>query len=309
VTLVRKVGKWSLGVLLALSLLLALGVRRDLPPAELEPRFATPPSQFIEVDGMRVHYRDRGNGPAIVLLHGSSSSLFTWEGWTAALSPEYRVVSLDLPGHGLTGPDPLERYSLAEMAELVDHFAAAVHLEHFSLAGNSMGGGVAWHYALAHPEKVDKLILVDPYVYPQSPPSMQRLFTVPVVGALARWVTPRFAVARSVRQVYGDPARVTDDRIDLYDAMLLREGNRGATRHRLLTRRDDGMTGRLGEIHAPTLVLWGTLDRWISPENGPRLVHDIPGAKLVTLDGLGHVPMEEDPARSVAPVITFLRGE
>jgi pimeloyl-ACP methyl ester carboxylesterase len=302
----RTFGKWLLRILLAIAVLLALGVRRDRPAAELEARYASPPSRFIAVDGMRVHYRDRGAGPAIVLLHGSSSSLFTWEGWADALSPEHRVVSLDLPGHGLTGPDPAGRYSLSDMAAFVDHFASALGLEHFSLAGNSMGGGVAWHYALAHPEKLDRLILVDAYAYPQPPPAMMKLFTVPVVGRLATWITPRFAVARSVRDVYGDPSRVTDEGIDRYYELLLREGNREATRERLSGRHDDGLTARLGEIHVPTLILWGSLDRWILPPNGERLAHDLPGARLVTLDGLGHVPMEEDPARSVAPVVAFL---
>lgn len=303
----RKVGKWLLRVLLGLALLLALGIRFDRAPAELEAKYAAPPSKFLAVDGMRVHYRDRGAGPAVVLLHGSSSSLFTWEGWAEALSAEHRVVSLDLPGHGLTGPDPQGRYSFVEQAEFLDHFVAALGLDHFSLAGNSMGGGVAWHYALAHPEKLDRLVLVDAYAYPQTPPAMMRLFTVPVVGRLATWITPRFAVARSVRDVYGDPSRVTDEGIDRYHELLLREGNREATRVRLSTRHDDGLTARLGEIHAPTLILWGSLDRWILPPNGERLARDIPGAKLVTLDGLGHVPMEEDPARSVAPVVAFLR--
>ena len=168
---------------------------------------------------------------------------------------------MEIPGHGLTGPDPEGRYSLSEMAAFVDHF---------SLAGNSMGGGVAWHYALAHPEKLDKLILVDAYAYPQPPPAMMKLFTVPVVGRLATWITPRFAVARSVRDVYGDPSRVTDEGIDRYYELLLREGNREATRERLSTRHDDGLTARLGEIHVPTLILWGTLDRWILPVNQRR---------------------------------------
>jgi pimeloyl-ACP methyl ester carboxylesterase len=177
---------------------------------------------------------------------------------------------MEIPGHGLTGPDPEGRYSLSEMAAFVDHFASALGLDHFSLAGNSMGGGVAWHYALAHPEKLDKLILVDAYAYPQPPPAMMKLFTVPVVGRLATWITPRFAVARSVRDVYGDPSRVTDEGIDRYYELLLREGNREATRERLSTRHDDGLTARLGEIHVPTLILWGTLDRWILPVNQRR---------------------------------------
>src|SRR5271167_4264795 len=119
-----KLWKWLLGVLAVLVILVALGIRSDLPAAEVEARYATAPSQFITVDGLRVHYRDRGAGPAVVLLHGSNASLFTWEGWVAALSPEHRVITLDLPGHGLTGPDPEGRYSPSEMAELVDHFTA-----------------------------------------------------------------------------------------------------------------------------------------------------------------------------------------
>ena len=205
------------------------------------------------------------------------------------------------------GPDPAARYALGELAETVDHFVVTLGLDHFSLGGNSMGGGVAWHYALAHPDKVDRLVLVDAYAYPQPPPAMMKLFTLPVVGHVATWVTPRFAVERSVRDVYGDPSRVTEAGVDRYHELLLREGNREATRQRLSTRRDDGLTARLGELRAPTLILWGTLDRWILPQNGERLARDIPGAKLVMLDGLGHVPMEEDPARSVAPVVVFLR--
>jgi len=182
---VRTLAKWLIGVLAAFGLLVALGVSPDRLAAEVEARYATPPSQFVTVDGLRVHYRDRGAGPAIVLLHGSHSSLFTWEGWAAALSPEHRVISLDLPGHGLTGPDPQGRYSIAEMADFLDRFLAAIKVERFSLAGNSMGGGVAWHYALAHPDRVDRLILVDAYAYPQPLPGMLRLFTLPLVGSRA----------------------------------------------------------------------------------------------------------------------------
>jgi pimeloyl-ACP methyl ester carboxylesterase len=303
----RKLARWLVGLLLLSLVLLLLGVRRDLPAAEVEARYAVAPSQFISVDGMRVHYRDRGTGPAVVLLHGSNSSLFTWEGWVAALSPEHRVITLDLPGHGLTGPHPEARYSFADMAEFVDHFVAALRLERFSLAGNSMGGAVAWHYALRHPEKLDKLILIDAYAYPQPAPAMLKLFALPGVGQVTRWVSPRFAVAKTVRDVYGDPSRVTDDGIERYYELLLRDGNREATRLRLSGGGDDGLSARLPEIPTPTLILWGTRDRWIAPANGDRLAHDIPGARLITFDGLGHMPMEEDPQRTVAPVLTFLR--
>jgi pimeloyl-ACP methyl ester carboxylesterase len=298
----------SLAFLLGLSALAALlGVRREIPAATAEARYASPASRFIAVDGMRVHYRDRGAGPALVLLHGSNSSLHTWEGWVSALSPGHRVVTLDLPGHGLTGPHPEGRYTAAGMAEFVDHFVAALKLDRFSIGGNSMGGDVAWHYALEHPERVERLVLVDPYVFPQAPAGVLRLFALPFIGRLSSWITPRFLVARALRDVYGDPARVSDAVIDRHYALLLREGNRDASRRRFSEPRDDGLTARLHELRMPALILWGSLDRWISPLNGERLVREIPGARLVTLEGLGHVPMEEDPARSVAPVLVFLR--
>jgi pimeloyl-ACP methyl ester carboxylesterase len=288
-------------------LLLVLGFHADRSASELEARYATPPSRFVEVDGLRVHYRDRGSGPALVLLHGSNSSLFTWEGWVERLAPTHRVITLDLPGHGLTGPDPRERYSAAEMAEVVDAFASKLGLDRFAIGGNSMGGSVAWHYALAHPERVDKLILVDagglPHREPR-PPAL-RVASLPILGRLVRWETPRFAVAASVRDVYGDRAKVTDDIIDRYYALLLRDGNREATRERL-QRKDDSLSARIGEIQAPTLILWGTEDRWIWPKYGEQFRDRIPGAKLVKLPGLGHIPMEEDPAASVAPVLAFL---
>ena len=222
----RRIARWSIriaaAVAVVLAVVVALGLRCDRSARDVEARHATPPSRFVDVDGLRIHYRDRGKGPAIVLVHGSGSSLFTWEGWAAALAGEHRVVSLDLPGHGLTGPDPRNRYNMEAMAEVVSRFATAVGLAHFSVAGNSLGGGVAWHLALAHPEQVDKLILVDALAYPQKPPLVMRLFGTPVIGRITRWVTPRFAVAKSLHDVYGEPSRVTDARIDDYYDLLLR---------------------------------------------------------------------------------------
>ena len=300
--------KWTSGVLAVLVLIVLSGVRCDRSPAEVEARRATPPSRFVDVDGMRVHYRDRGSGPAIVLLHGSNASLFTWEGWAAELARDHRVVTLDLPGHGLTGPDPRARYRYVEMAAFVDDFVTTLGLPRFTLGGNSMGGGVAWRYAILHPDKVERLILVDSAGLPREEPKPFgfRMFSMPGVGRLVRWVSPRFLVAKSLRDAYGDPSRVSDDEVALYDDMLLRAGNREATRRRFGDEGDAELRGRLGEIRAPTLILWGGRDRFILPKYGERFHAAIAGSQLVVLDGLGHLPMEEDPARSVAEVRRFL---
>lgn len=303
-----KLNRIGGGALLALGVLLLSGVRCDRAPAEVEGRLATPPSRFVEVDGLRVHYRDRGRGPAIVLLHGSNASLFTWEGWVADLARDHRVVTLDLPGHGLTGPDPRGRYRPAEMAALVDRFVEKLGIDRFTLGGNSMGGGVAWRYAILHPVKVERLVLVDSLGLPseEPPPFAFRLFTTPVVGRLVRWISPRPLVAASVRDAYGEPGRVTEALIDRYDDVFLRAGNREATRRRFVAGNDDGLVARLGEVAAPTLILWGSRDRWILPKYGPRFQAAIAGSRLVVLDGLGHVPMEEAPERTVAELRRFL---
>jgi pimeloyl-ACP methyl ester carboxylesterase len=194
------------------------------------------------------------------------------------------------------------------MAGFVDRFAATLGVSRFTVGGNSMGGGVAWRYALLHPDKVERLILVDSAGQPreESPPFVFRLFTTPVIGHLVRWISPRFLVARSLRDTYGDPSRVSESGIDLYDDLLLRAGNREATRRRFVAGESDGLVARLGEIHARTLILWGSRDRWILPKYAERFHAAIGGSQLVMLDGLGHVPMEEDPARTVAEVRRFL---
>jgi pimeloyl-ACP methyl ester carboxylesterase len=305
----KRVARWAGGGLLLLVVaVLAFGVRCDRPAAEVEARWAQPPSKFLEVDGLRVHYRDRGNGPAIVLLHGSNSSLFTWEGWAADLQRDHRVITLDLPGHGLTGPDPRSRYSPVEMAGVVDAFVAALGVPRFTLVGNSMGGGVAWRYTILHPDKVERLILVDAHGLPREepPPFAFRLFSSPL-GFLMKWISPHFLIAQSARDARGDPATVTNAQIDLYEDILLRAGNREATLRRFRGNDDGGLVARLGEIRVPTLILWGSRDKWILPKYAERFHAAIPGSRLVMLDGLGHVPMEEDPARSLAPVREFLR--
>ena len=308
----RAMWRWirrGLGLLLLIVVAGTLAmIRFDRPAAEVAARWATPPSQFVEVDGMRVHVRDRGAGPALVLVHGSNSALFTWEGWAAELAGKRRVIALDLPGHGLTGPHPQGRYSAKDMAEFLDHVMTELGVDRFSLAGNSMGGHVALVYALAHPERVDKLILVDAAGLPREEPRplVLRVAAWPILGPISTVVTPRFIVATSVREVYGDPGKVTDELIDRYYDLLLREGNRRATRIRLSMPDDTAAARRLGELRLPVLILWGARDRWILPKYGERLRDAIPGARLVVFGELGHVPMEEDPVATARAVSAFL---
>ena len=287
----------------------------DQPVDELKVRWARPPSRFIEINGMQVHYRDEGphDDPApIVLLHGTSSSLHTWDGWTQALRGNRRVIRFDLPGFGLTGPNRQNDYSTETYVLFVRSVLDKLGVQRFVLAGHSWGGQVAWSTVAAMPDRVSALVLVDASGYPpeslttkQSIPLGFRIAATPGLRLLAEYTLPRGVIEDSVRSVYGDPSKVTPELVDLYAAMARREGNRKALGRRI----EQGYTGNvalLKDIKVTTLVLWGGKDRLTPMEFAQRFARDIPGAKLVVFDDLGHVPHEEDPARTVAEVKRFL---
>ncbi|MBI2748145.1 MAG: alpha/beta fold hydrolase [Burkholderiales bacterium] len=283
----------------------------DRSVAQLSARWAPPPSQFIAVNGMQVHLRDEGlrNDPVpIVLLHGTSASLHTWDGWVEALKDQRRVIRFDLPAFGLTGPDPHDDYSIAAYVRLVAGVVDALGVQRFVLAGNSLGGQIAWGAALAMPKRVQQLVLVDAGGYafvPTSVPIGFRIARTPVLRDLMTHVLPRGTVNSSVRNVYGDPGKVTRELVDRYYELTLRARNRQALAHRM-DQRMSGDSASIRQLKLPTLILWGGQDRLIPPDNAKRFAADIAGARLVMFDALGHVPHEEDPAATVAAVKAFL---
>ncbi len=306
-----------LGALLALLLVVvgvgvALTWAPDRPLDALVARWAPPPSQFVEVKGMKVHLRDEGprDDPApIVLLHGTSASLHTWEGWATALRPTRRVIRFDLPGFGLTGPSPDGVYAIESYVAFVVAVLDHLHVQRCVIGGNSFGGHVSLAVTLAHPARVTRLILVDAAGYPSEVKSMPlgfRLARTPVLNRLASVSLPRRLIESSLRNVYGDPAKVTPELVDLYFALAVRAGNRKALVARFEQAPSGPLAARFGEIRVPTLVLWGGRDRLIPPSHGARFEKDIAGSKLVTFDDLGHVPQEEGPDRTVSAVQAFL---
>lgn len=284
----------------------------DRPVSALQAKWAPPPSTFLDVKGLQVHLRDEGprDDPApIILLHGTSASLHTWDGWTAALSSKRRVIRFDLPGFGLTGPSTDGVYSIERYVDTVVAVADALAVPRFVINGNSLGGYVAWATALAHPQRVEGLILVDAAGYPvqaQSVPLAFRIARTPGLNRLMRDVLPRSLVEKSLQDVYGDPAKVTPALVDRYFDLATRAGNRAALVARFEQTQPGTMSDRIREITAPTLILWGGRDRLIPPALGDRFAADIRGSTIVVFDTLGHVPHEEDPAATVAGVLRFL---
>jgi pimeloyl-ACP methyl ester carboxylesterase len=285
----------------------------DIPRRLLEAKYAGAPSQFVVLkDGARVHYRDRGpaDAPVLVLLHGSNSSLFDWEPWSKILSDKFRVVSVDLPGHGLTGAVANGDYSEQGMTIFVKEFADKLGLRRFALAGNSMGGGVAARFAELYPSRVTRLILVDA-VGMQSRfgdriPLAFHLARVPVVNRLLLHITPRSLVVEGLNDAVERRAILTDQTIDQYWDFARMTGTRGATLTRLRLPPDNFVRDHVGAIKAPTLILWGEADRLIPVAAAHAWAKAIPGSKLVVYPATGHLPMEEDAWESAGNVRAFL---
>lgn len=302
-------------VVVALGVFAGAGVVATWAPdrsvAQLSARWAQSPSQFVNVLGMQVHLRDEGSRDdpyPIVLLHGTSDSLHTWEGWSQNLKGQRRVIRFDLPAFGLTGPDADNDYSIAAYVRFVTAVLDNLGVRSFVLAGNSLGGQIAWNTALAIPQRVHQLVLVDAAGYPLQPQSVPMGFQIarmPGARVLMEYVLPRGVVESSVRNVYGDPARVTQGLVDRYYELTLRAGNRKALASRL-DQRVSGDDARIKNVKVPTLILWGTQDHLIPLDNAKRFAADIAGSKLVVFDGLGHVPQEEDAQKTVEVLRAFI---
>jgi pimeloyl-ACP methyl ester carboxylesterase len=313
--LARKIIGWTLLVIgLLTAVVLIFGYTPDTDPAAMRATYAPAPSRFVDVGGgLRVHVRDTGprDAPVLVLLHGSNASLHTWEPWAKRLQTGYRVVRFDLPGHGLTGPNPSGRYDSAAFLDAIDRTVRALGITRFALAGNSMGGGFAWRYASAHPDKVSALILVDasgaPSREPVELPLAFRIARAPVLRDIAAVITPRSLIADGLRRSVTNQGVVTEAMIDLYWNLLRYPGNRAATMARFGEPYAPATPAELARLTMPTLILWGADDKLIPAGNARWFADNIPGAaRPIVYPATGHLPMEERPDRSARDVVRFL---
>lgn len=264
-------------------------------------------------DADMVHYCDQGNGPVLLLLHGFTASLHTWEGWVKALKHKYRIIRLDIVGFGLTGPSKTKTYSRDNWVQFLDRFVNKLGLNKFSIAGNSLGGYIAWNYALDYPQKVEKLILIDPIGYPQEIPFLLDLACFPVVGEIGKMIMPRLIVKMCLKDVYGDKALVTDELVDLYFDLSRRPGAKEAyidifRKMKAASQKPD-VGNNIKFISNPTLIMWGESDRWVPIELLDRWTQDIPHAVVRRYPGLGHIPMEEKPFLTAKDADQFLSSQ
>lgn len=278
-------------------------------PSSLEEAYLTEADRFVEIDGARVRVREEGPAGAtpIILVHGFTHSLETWDGWAEALKSDYRVIRYDLLGHGLTGPDPKERYAPAERAEFTGEVMNALGIERAFIAGNSLGGLAAWRFAADNPERVAGLVLISPGAFPLNGVSDEPA-EIPAAMKAYLLTAPEAGVRASAELIYGDDDKITEERIVAMRDMIRRKGNGEAMIKSLEEFTLPDPAADLARVAAPTLIMWGEGDVIIPIEQGRRIEELIPGARMIAYPGVGHAAQEEAPEETAADAIAFLKA-
>lgn len=306
----RYIGYFFGAIFALLVLLFIIYFQPDRSLDELKPLYVNNESEFMPLMGMNVHYRDQGNSTdsvPLVLIHGTSSSLHTFEAVVKKLNPNRRVITLDMPAFGLTGPNATNEYSFKYYSQFLDSFLTKLQIPLCDIGGNSLGGGIAWQFTTYFPEKVRKLILIDATGYPVMNVKGSigfKIASTPVINNVMLFITPKALVSESLKGIYQDPTIINQEQINRFHDMAIAKGNRKA----LLAIFKKGLEqepDKIKTIQKPTLIIWGDKDGLIPVQNAYLFNKDIKGSKLAILNNIGHVPMEEDPAKTAALINEF----
>ncbi|EAY24183.1 alpha/beta fold hydrolase [Microscilla marina] len=286
--------------------------RSDIAVEQLKTRYAPPPSEFVSIQGMQVHYREEGKGFPLVLIHGTGASLHTWQGWVDQLKQHYRVIRFDLPAFGLTGPHPQHDYKISTYVKFVQALLQKKGIKKCHIAGNSLGGNIAWRFALAYPDRVGKMILLDASGIPLKKKRkklwIMQLARTPIVNWVMRYATPRAIFRKNLLEVYSDDAKVSPALITQYQQLTLRKGNREAFIQRAKTPVED-RSEDIPRINTHTLIMWGKDDAWIPLELAYAFKEKLPNNQLIIYPNVGHVPMEEIPLKTAQDALHFLEAK
>ncbi|KAA5804751.1 alpha/beta fold hydrolase [Alkalicaulis satelles] len=305
--LLRLLGALILIAVLVIALVAFL--TRSPGPAPVDADLPASADRLVEAAGQTWRVREEGpaDAPALILIHGFSHSLETWDAWAEDLTADYRVIRFDLPGHGLTGPREDEAYSVSDTVDQVAGLLAQIAPERFILGGSSLGGLVSWRYAALHPERVEALVLVSPGGYPIHGVSDEPA-PLPLPVRIYLTTAPEVGVRAATRSLYADPSLVTDEQVARIRAMMRTPGVPEALVARIEQFTLPDPEPDLARVTAPALLLWGAADAMVPAEHGPRFAAALPDARLVVLENVGHMPMEEAPQDSLQVVRNFLAG-
>ena len=309
---VKRILKYFLLLtLILLAFIIYNSVYFDIPKESVIAKHAKGASEFIELkDGSLIHVRDEGNknGNTLVLIHGSNGSLFNFESMNKFLINDFRVVSLDLPAHGLTGPVNSNNYSFDGFITVINEVLEIKKINQFFLAGHSMGGRVVWNYTIDYPEKVSGLIIIGSlflanekeyreFQSDNKPPIVFKLFDIPFFRMLLGYITPRIMVSQVAKQMVYDQTIMTDELIDQFHDIILLEGSREAMGY-VIVNTDKNIVADpklLQEINVPTTILHGEEDNVIDVRYNKHFLENIPDINLISYSKVGHMPPMEIP--------------
>lgn len=281
----------------------------DRDHASLEALYLQAPADKVQVAGQSLHVRDTGprDAPAILMVHGFGASLHTWEPWALALSSTHRVVRFDLPGSGLSDPDPQGDYRDARTMALMQALLDQRGIARAHIIGHSIGGRMAWTFAAQHPQRVGRLVLLAPDGFAVPGTAYGQTPEVPAAMGLMRYVLPRPLLRMNLAPAYANPEVLSDAMTTQYHDLMRAPGSRQALLSRLQQTVLVDPVPLLRRIQAPTLLLWGDKDAFIPVANAADYLRALPNATLVTLPGVGHVPQEEAVLEGLAAVRNFLQ--
>jgi pimeloyl-ACP methyl ester carboxylesterase len=295
---------------IALILLAALYLwTPDKSKAELEKIYGSPKNAYVSALGVNLHYQDTGpskNAIPILFLHGFGASLQTWDSWAQALSEDYRVISVDLPGFGLTGEDPSGIYTDQRSVEVLEAFLKELNIPKVVLVGNSMGGKFAWQFTARYPNQVAKLVLISPDGYASPRIEYGKKPDVPAIADLYRYFFSKTFLAMNLKPAYADPNTLNDALVNRYYDLMLAPGVRGAILGRMQQTVLQDPVPSLASIQVPTLLIWGEKDAFIPISNSNDYLKVMPNAKRVSLPNIGHLPQEEQPSIGLQVLKDFL---
>ncbi|MEY2587622.1 MAG: 2-hydroxymuconate semialdehyde hydrolase [Bacteroidota bacterium] len=308
--------KWIKKILVAISIVLLAALfvlyKSDIPAETIRMNYADTTSQFLPLMGMQVHFRDQGNQSdtvPLVLIHGLSSSLHTWDSLVVRLKENRRIIRLDLPAFGLTGASPEGEYSWDYYNRFVDSFLTVLKIKQCILVGHSLGGYVAWNQAIYKPQRLVKLILINSGGYPRKNEKGNigfKLASIPIVGNIITKFTPKKLIKKSLEDAYADDSKINDALVDRHFNLLLREGNRKATID-FFRQRATPLPEKIKLVQVPTLIIWGEDDQMIDVSNAYKFQTDIKESKLKIISHSGHVPMEESPEAVFQAIIDYIQ--
>ena len=306
----KTIFKMLISIILLLLVVFVILQKSDIPLEALKGKYCNDASKFIEMDGMNVHYKIEGEGNPIVLIHGTGSVLQTWDEWTDSLvRHNYKVIRLDMPGFGITGPRKDNDYSIKMYVNFLDKFMQKIGIDTFALSGNSLGGEIAWCYAATFPQKVKELILVDPSGFyakdKKNGAIVFKLARIKWMAALMSKIDTKMIVEKTVKDVYEDDSKIKPSTVQMYYDMSLRAGNRASFSARVQQIGKEVLPP-VSAIHSPTLIMWGKQDKLIDISMAEHF-KAIPNSTLIVYEGVGHSPQEEIPAKSVSDVLSFMK--